>query len=255
MSAILPTTNLDPRFEAARKHADTARKGLRLTVASCVALGLELTRLKQEIGSVHGGARRSSSDNPNLKWPELVSRETGFSYDRCNDFIKAAKAVRERISSSRKKGEKEIKMIVQAPPSQWTDDDYEQFSQHVEDAFQADTFKSLMLDLGFGPRLAGKSESKGKHVAEQMEFEFVQMMNAHDCVAEPIVSLHMTQLNPDAFVRHLYALPIDDIAADPERNRPKINGLRTLSTILSLASDEIARTIKAKGKRPITLPG
>lgn len=238
---ILP----DPRFDAARKHAETARKGLRLTVSSCVALGLELIKLKEEIGATVGRPSGKCSDNPNIKWPELVARETGFCYDRCQDFIKAARAVRERLSGSRKQGDKEVKMIVKTPPSEWADGDYDAFADHIENAFKADTFKALMLDLGFGPK-AEKPVAPGLDDGQGDFYD--AMFAAHDCVATPILGLHRTQLNPAEFTRYLYELPLADTDVAHGKSTRHIHGLLTLRHILTRAGDEIEAAIKVKNK-------
>lgn len=248
MSATLPATLPDPRFDAARKHAETARKGLRLTVSSCVALGLELIKLKDEIGASVGRPSGKSCNSSNIKWPELVSRETGFSYERCNDFIKAAKAVRERLIGSRKQGDKEVKMIVKTPPSEWADSDYDAFADHIENAFKADTFKALMLDLGFGPKVTPPGNGGGGDDDGGQGDFYDAMFAAHDCVATPILGLHRTQLNPAEFTRYLYDLPLADTDVAHGKSTKHIHGLLTLRHILTRAGDEIDAAIKTKNK-------
>jgi|GEM_PF-3252155 len=244
---LITSPATDPRFAAARKHAETARKGLRLTVSACVALGLELIKLKEAIGVNRGGDRRSKTDNPSLKWSDQVEQETGFSMDRCNDFIKAARGVSERLLGSRRQGDKAVKMIVKTPPSEWSDSDYDAFADHIEDAFKAETFKSLMLDLGFGPKAAG--ESRPPEITGLIQDDFyLAMLAAHDCVAEPILGLHRTALNPAEFTRYIYDLPLDDIDRDIEAGRVHIHGLRTLQHILTVASDQITAAIATKNK-------
>lgn len=237
----------DPDFAAARKHADTVRSGMRKTIAACIALGLELIRLKENLGYQRGGDRRSKTDYPSLKWSDLVEQETGFSSDRCNDFIKAAKAVRERLTGSRKQGDKEVKLIVQSPPSEWTDEHYLAFSEHIEDNFKADTFKALMLDLGFGPKPIEPPKGGGGGNDLQGDF-YHAMLAAHDCVASPILSLHRTSLNPAEFLRYIYDLPIQDTDVEVGQSTRHITGLHTLQHILTQASDQIADAIKKKQK-------
>jgi hypothetical protein len=245
------TSLLDPRFEAARKHADTIRRGLRMTVASCVALGLELLKLKDEVGAKHGGSRGASLHDANLKWPKLVERETGFNYVRCQDFMRAARAVRDRITASRKKGDAQVKLIATSPPSTWTEADYEAFAQHIGDAFEADTFKALLLDLGFGPKPV-EPEPRLEHPLQRDFYD--DMMAAHDCIAVPILDLHRQQINPLGFIRSLCELPIEDLAPDPETGRPRIFGLQTLAHILTTAGEQVQEALKAKRKGARNLP-
>ncbi|MEM6916332.1 MAG: hypothetical protein AAF491_07160, partial [Verrucomicrobiota bacterium] len=86
----------DDPWQTAVLHAKNINGGVKMTIAATVALGLELLQLKHELGYVHGGSRKgSSSPKANLKpWPELVAEKTGFSYSRCQQFMKTAEAVR-----------------------------------------------------------------------------------------------------------------------------------------------------------------
>jgi hypothetical protein len=229
-------------FAAARKHADTIRSGLRRTVAACVALGLELDALKTRIGAKHGGAR---SNYFTLPWKELVAQETGFTYQRCQDFMNAAKEVRKRLTGSRKKDDAKVKLIVQSPPSEWTDGDYDAFADVIGANFDCDTFKALWSDLF--PPAAPKLPSGGGEDLVQGDF-YQAMLDAHACIASPIVDLHRTAANPEQFIRHLDELPLDDQDIERGDRKVHIHGLRTLQTVLTQISDEIERTIKAKAK-------
>lgn len=233
----------DPEFAAARKHADTIRTGLRRTVAACVALGLELEALKGRIGAKVGRPGKCCN-NSNLKWPERVAQETRFSYERCQHFIKAAKEVRKRLTASRKKGGSKIKLLVQSPPSEWADADYDAFADAIGANFDCDTFKALWADLFPAPN--PQSEIRNPKL---IQGDFYQaMLDAHDCVASPIVSLHLTAQNPEQFVRHLDELPLNDQDIERGDRTVHIHGLRTLQTVLSQVSHELERVIKAKAK-------
>lgn len=244
MSSTLPSTLPHPSFEAARAHAAAIGTGVKLTIASCLALGLELNRLKVELGYTHGGP--SSSKANLVPWTELVARETGFCYDRCNKFCKTAEAVRALIMGSRKKTDLAIKPIVTSPPAAWSTDDYVAFAEHVALHFHAETFKELMQDLGLLPQPL--KALKPEPLPSQTEFPFAAMQAAHDCIAVPLLDLNRSQVNPIDFTRHLYELPIDDQEGDIAANIPRITGLKTLSHILTQTQDAIAEAIKAKRK-------
>lgn len=233
-------------FAAARKHADTIRGSLRRTGAACVALGLELDGLKARIGAKHGGDQGARCNNSTLPWKELVARETGFSYERCQHFMKAAKEVRKRLTASRKKGGAKIKLLVQSPPSEWTDADYDAFADAIGANFDCDTFKALWADL-FPP--ANPQSSIPNPQLIQTDF-YQAMLDAHDCIASPIVGLHRTAANPEQFIRHLDELPLDDQDIERGDRTVHIHGLRTLRTVLSQVGNELDRVIKAKSQKP-----
>ncbi len=237
-----------PAFATARRHAEAISGGVKLTVAGCIALGLELNKIKAELGYAHGGNRGASSRNTNLKWPDLVAQETGFSYDRCNYFAKTAEKVREKILARKTKATAPVRAILQAPPAEWSHDDYLAFADHLGEHFAAETFRGLMLDIGLiaPPEPPAPADPSAPPLV-QGDF-YHDMLAAHDCVAEPILGLYRTARDPAQFVRYLFELPVEDLDRDTDSGRPPITGLRTLRHIITQAGEEIDRAISAKAK-------
>jgi hypothetical protein len=162
--------------------------------------------------------------------------------------MKTASAVVETVSRSRAKALADIKFLVKSPPSEWQSGDYSDFADAIGDHFDAGSFRDLMIEVGVLhlPEPAGDDEDNGEQDDDQQEFPFAAMIDAQDCIGQPILGLHMTQQNPENFTRHLYNLPLDDQDEDEAAGVPRITGLRTLQHILTQAQSQIAQAIKDK---------
>lgn len=240
----------DPIFDTARRHRDAIAGGVKITVAASVAFGLELNQLKIELGYVKGRPSEKRCNNSTfIPWKTLVTEQTGFSYERCQQFCKTAERVVEQIGASRAKSLAEVKLLVKNPPSEWTQADYFAFADAVGEHFDAATFNDLMIDVGvkkLPQPETGQPGTGDRHDAEQFEFPFAAMQAAHDCVAQPILGLFLTQQNPYQFTRHLYELPLEDQEADEAEGRPAITGLLKLRHILADAKTRIDEAIQDK---------
>jgi len=200
---------------------------------------------------VQGGQRRGEWAKPELNWKDLLTQETGFSYERCRDFMKTAGAIRELLLASRKKGDATLRQIVQQPPATWTALDYCTFADAIGEHFDAETFSELMADLGL---VKPPKQIEPPADDDDTKDPYCDLRAAQDCVVTPIASLHRTMVSPEAFTRHLYALPLADQEPDRAAGIPACTGLMTLSHTLAQAQEQIAKAIadKRKGEKPTT---
>ena len=146
-------------FAAAKSHAAQIQKYSRIIISAPVALGAELLRLKALIDPKKGRPDKiatqlllSDDTTPEggerIGWRELMTRETGLSYEWCRRCMIAAERVIERLSTSKDAHPKAAAKLLQSPPAEWSDDDYAGLADTVGAVFDADTFNSLLIEIG-----------------------------------------------------------------------------------------------------------
>lgn len=97
MEVVQEDRQLVAGWEKARGLVDELRSLGRRAGHVTILLGAELLRLKESVGASHGGSRRSSTQNANLKWTEQCEAETGLSYDTCQRAMALAKAAQSQV--------------------------------------------------------------------------------------------------------------------------------------------------------------
>jgi len=231
---------LDP-WASARAHADNIRGGLRVTLVSVVALGLHLRKLREELGYSHGGNRRSRCNSSNLKpWPELVAEKTGWSYERCNHFIKLGTKVKEDALASRSKKTAQIRALLTDLPDRWEQGDYEALASHLTDRFDATDIKGLMLETGLVTEHRPPPPPKSTPITdEQMELDLVY--DAHIAIATPLIEIAQIRSNPQHWQNYLDRLP-RRLTTLPDGR--EVLGLEETITILTQVREDAMKRLK-----------
>ena len=94
----------DPAWDAARETADQIRTAGRLFLRGQVRLGMILSGLKKAHGIERGcfGKNRTPDSGDLISWPDLVLRETGYSRQSADVFIRLYESTKAKLKGSRK---------------------------------------------------------------------------------------------------------------------------------------------------------
>lgn len=246
-TALATPADALPAFDLARQHAAVLTTGVKTTVAATIAFGLELLHIRETLGYNRGGDRTApdSADTKRIPWKTLVQDQTGFSYASCNRFTQTAQAIRDNLlgtpdgkaSLKAQRIPADLRAMLANPPRVWTPENYAQFAEFIGSRYPAQTFSALMAQI-FGepkPTLAPADP-------DSAEDTYNAVKAACDCVVSPIESLARTYRSPDAWHRHLHALPLKD--------EGDITGLQTIATHLSQFLNDITQEIQNRKTTP-----
>jgi hypothetical protein len=146
-----PTTTTTPQtnpFAAARHLLDGIKRHTAFALAGQIALGIELTHLKNELGFSHGGDRKSSPNDGGLKltWSAWLKQELGIGEETARRFMMMAEAIRPKL---KKLGGKEMLAILSKPTAQVTDADRDSIMALVVKCTDAQTQAEFLKEIGF----------------------------------------------------------------------------------------------------------
>lgn len=251
MNSTALTTPPDalPAFDLARQHAAVLTHGVKTTVAATIAFGLELLHIREALGYNRGGDRTTpdSGDTKRLPWKTLVEQQTGFSYASCNRFTQTAQAIRDNLlgtpdgkaSLKAQRIPADLRAMLANPPRVWTPENYAQFAEFIGSRYPAQTFSALMAQIFGEPKPTLSPPGPGN---DGNNDTYNAVKAACDCVVSPIESLARTYRSPDAWHRHLHALPLKD--------EGDITGLQTIATHLTQFLNDITLEIQNRKTTP-----
>lgn len=204
----------DPAWDSARETADQIRTAGRLFLRGQVRLGMILSGLKKAHGIERGcfGKNRTPDSGDLISWPDLVLRETGYSRQSADVFIRLYESTKAKLKGSRKlslpaPAKKDALVLFQTEnPLTLTPDQWAQVDQVIASLTDGETQTSLMQELGILPK--PKPMPKGgadknppadpEQTAGQLAFHFFDGLGS---------ALINTRMNPD-YLKLLHALPI-----------------------------------------------
>lgn len=201
----------DPRWDTAREISEQLRLCGRLYLRGQVRLGMVLSGLKKEFGITKGKRPSTSPDSGEvLSWPELVKRETGYSRQSCDEFIRLYEATKAKLKTAKKldlpaPAKKDAIVLFQAEnPLTLSDQQWSLVDQVIGTLTTGETQASLMQELGIvaKPKPMPTAPPAGKktdddHTAGQLAFHFF------DAVASQLIN---ARTNPD-YQKMLLSLP------------------------------------------------
>ena len=208
----------DP-WDQAREVSAQLRLCGRLFLRGQVKLGMILSALKKEFGVTRGctGRNRSPESGDYLPWPELVKRETGYSRQSCDEFIRLYEAVKHKLKTAKKLGipapaRKNAIVLFQAEnPLALTDEQWKEVDAAIGSLTSGETQAGLMRELGLVPtpkpmpKGATRSGGDDDTTAGQLAFHFF------DAVAAPLIN---ARTNPD-YLKMLHSLPAESSEEHP----------------------------------------
>lgn len=202
----------DPRWDQAREVSESLRLCGRVFLRGQVKLGMILSALKKDFGISKGKRPSTSPDSGEvLPWPELVKRETGYSRQSCDEFIRLYEATKAKLKSAKKlnlppPAKKNAIVLFQSEnPLALTDEQWVQVDQIIGTLTTGETQSSLMQELGIipKPKAMPKGTKGGENddeiTAGQLAFHFF------DAVAAPLIN---ARTNPE-YKKLLFALPVE----------------------------------------------
>lgn len=163
-----PITDEASAAAAIQSHCQTLESGVRLSLASMIALGASLAHAKNVLGYSVGRPSEKCSSDLNISentpkrepWPKLAARLTGKSYFWCQTLQKAAARIITQLEKSDAPTDQQAAAVLSAPPAEWTAEDYDGLSAVLANRFDADTFTGLLGELGL---LGGGHEENPGH--------------------------------------------------------------------------------------------
>lgn len=215
----------DSRWDQVRETSEQLRACGRLFLRGQVKLGMMLAALKKDhhaTSGLRGGDRKSDKiklpeSGGLITWAVLVQRETGYSRQSCDEFIRLAEAAKSKLKTAKKLNlptpvkKDAIALFRTENPLSLSDDQWALVDQVIGSLTTGETQASLMQELGLvpkpkpmpkGTRGSGKDEEP---TAGQLAFHFF------DAVAAPLIN---ARTNPD-YKKLLYALPHESTEDHP----------------------------------------
>ncbi len=210
-SEVTAESPKDPRWDQVRDLAAQLRNVGRLFLRGQVRLGLLLSILKKENGSIGSGRRNKVPDSGKyFSWAELVKQETSYSRQSCDEFIRLYEAAKHKLKTSKTltlpapMRKEALALFHAVNPMALSDSQWEQVDAVIGTLTTGETQASLMQELGIVPKAKampkatkGNGPSEDEPTAGQLSFHFFEAMIA------PVIN---ARCNPD-YKKLLYALP------------------------------------------------
>lgn len=230
-----------PEFDYARKLQTNVRLHLMAASGFMVLMGIELKRLKKNLGETRGRKTRNASG---ISWGDLVKQELGFTDDTATKYIAMAEGSKQRVSILQELEQK----LLAAPLTDLTAQEQEQVFTAVKNITDGKTAKELMQEYGIARQDAGanldKDRNKGGNSTRSVETPEQQAQGWFGSVAETMIGLRSS--DQTKFHTLVYSLPL---SRDPEQEltgHVSIEDLEEeLTHWLTVVQDAKARLTKA----------
>jgi hypothetical protein len=173
---------VQPSWDTARRLLDGIRFAIRISLAGQVCLGLELLRLKKELGFLGSGGDRRSKDHNGLlnqTWDQWCKSELGIGKTTADRFIltyEGAKAKLRRLG-----GEGKLLNLLETPPALMDDEARKILTEYVSKITDGASQKELLEELKLvkfhdasqiGGNTTAHKKLKPEEAAGQLAFKF-----------------------------------------------------------------------------------
>lgn len=200
--------DLSQEFEGVRKLYRHIKMHLTAGSSLMILMGLELKRLKKNLGETRG---RKNPNTSGISWGELVQQEVGITDDTATKYILMAEGSKKRIPMLEKLEEK----LLTAPLSSLTETEQKEITEAVQNLTDGKTAKEVMQELGIARKDAGsnldKDRNKGGNSTKPVETPEQQAQGWFGSVTETMVGLRAADATK--FHTLVYSLPL---TRDPE---------------------------------------
>ncbi|WP_009964052.1 hypothetical protein [Verrucomicrobium spinosum] len=207
------TVALSQEFEGVRKLYRHIKMHLTAGSSLMILMGLELKRLKKNLGETRG---RKNPNASGISWGELVQQEVGITDDTATKYILMAEGSKKRIPMLEKLEEK----LLTAPLSSLTEAEQQEITAAVQNLTDGKTAKEVMQELGIARKDAGanldKDRHKGGNSTKPIETPEQQAQGYFGSVTEHMIGLRTENITK--WETLVYSLPL---ARDPNQ---KITG-------------------------------
>ncbi len=231
-------TTLEPtvaeKFAPVRQYDRAAKLSFAQGAAFMVLAGVELLRLKKELGVKRGGNRKDQSQNVlTLNWREAVEQNCGFSYQTGLNYMAMAEAAKKRIPLL------STLPLLTTPLGELPELQQSQLLESTRKVTDGHTAQQLMWDWGIAKKPQGSAATGGDlNTDRASNRRTTAAETAWVMVGDPIAQLAHATDNPDAWTRCWYDLPLHD---DQRTQTPGLHTLRSiLADALQAADDAIA---------------
>lgn len=207
--AVLVTDEHAEKFIHARQLQRQIKMHLVAGSGLMVLLGIELKRLKKNLGETRGRKNPSASG---ISWGDLVKRELGITDDTATKYMLMAEGSKKRIPIIQELEEK----LLTAPLASLTEKEQREITEAVQNLTDGKTAKEVMQELGIARQDAGanldKDRNKGGNSTRSIETPEQQAQGWFGSVAETMIGLRSS--DQTKFHTLVYSLPL---SRDPEQ--------------------------------------
>lgn len=154
--AIVLAVDPEMRWATVREHVALATKFAHGQLACQVVAGMELAALKKEFGISAGRPSTKLPHGAVIKiphWDDLVKERAGISDDTARRWIAMAEGIKKKWKNL--PSASLLRMLVQSPPSQWSDDDTKAIFTALHKCTDGLTQMEFMLDIGVAKKPSG----------------------------------------------------------------------------------------------------
>ncbi len=129
-------------FAKAREYHDAAQLHGRLSVAAMIMCGVELARLKNELGFTHGGDRKSNPQRADLigSWGDLCREHVGISDDTAKRYTDLAMVCGKKVRG--------LESLMTEDPNKFDQDKRDRITKAVAKAVDGHTATEILREWG-----------------------------------------------------------------------------------------------------------